>query len=311
MLFLILLWPICLPALTSSYYFQKYIKKRNSIFLIFKILFLDLFTTHQLQLYRQLSDLHTSDITAGTSKHLPPHADWLLCILSFLQATSSNSAAHIFSQTSGSPTIYCDEQLSLVEFFIHRIRRFYVERSSEEGSPIRNNVQAVLNSTELSGAMARETITISSVASPQPRFVTIDSGFNEPTIPYGFGSQHPIVPPSLNDLNLPPKPINVLATRAVIQADEAYSPQSPEPSIPSPISTPPMNVSTVEGWDTTHTTTQQQKMPHFILMMSPDESTAIFRQATPSTPMRQEMVLSLRTFATLRRLHEDKKGSWA
>ena len=42
---------------------------------------------------------------------------------------------------------------------------------------------------------------------------------------------------------------------AVIQADEVYSPQSPEPSIPSAISTPPMNVSTIEGWDTTHTTT--------------------------------------------------------
>ena len=42
---------------------------------------------------------------------------------------------------------------------------------------------------------------------------------------------------------------------AVIRADQAYSPPSPEPSIPSPISTPPMIVSTIEGWDTTHTTT--------------------------------------------------------
>ena len=42
---------------------------------------------------------------------------------------------------------------------------------------------------------------------------------------------------------------------AVVRADEAYSPQSPEPSIPSPISTPPMIVSTIEGWDTTHKTT--------------------------------------------------------
>ena len=42
---------------------------------------------------------------------------------------------------------------------------------------------------------------------------------------------------------------------AVIQADDAYSPQSMEPSIPSPILTPPLNVSAFEGWDTTHTTT--------------------------------------------------------
>ena len=124
---------------------------------------------------------------------------------------------------------------------------FYVERSSEEGSPIRNNTPMVLNSTELSGSMARETITISSVISLEPQIATIDSDSNEPTIPYGFGHQHPIMPPSLNDLNLPHKPFNVLATRAVIRQDEEYSPQSPEPSIPSPISTPPMNLSTIEG----------------------------------------------------------------
>ena len=132
---------------------------------------------------------------------------------------------------------------------------FYVERSTEDGSPMRHNIQAVLNSTELSGVMVGETITISSVASPEPLIVTIDSDSNEPTIPYGFGSQHPIVPLSLNDLNLPPNPFNVLASMAVIRTDEAYSPQSPEPSIPSRISTPSMNVSTIEGWDTTRTTT--------------------------------------------------------
>ena len=132
---------------------------------------------------------------------------------------------------------------------------FYVEQSSVEGSLIRNNTPALLNSTEVSGAMEREVITISSVASPEPRTVTLDSDSNDPTVPYGFGSQQPIFPPSLNDLNLPPNPFYVLATMAVIRADDAYSPQSPEPSIPSPISTPPMNISTIEGWNITHTTT--------------------------------------------------------
>ena len=132
---------------------------------------------------------------------------------------------------------------------------FYVERSLEEGSPIRNNTHAILNSTELSGAMEREVITISSVASPIPRIVTLDSDSNDPTIPYGFGSQQSIVPPSLKDLNLPPNPFNVLATMAVIRVDEQYSTQSPEPSSPSLISTPPMNLSTIEGWEIPHTTT--------------------------------------------------------
>ena len=132
---------------------------------------------------------------------------------------------------------------------------FYVEQTSTEESPIRNNTPVTLNSTEISGAMEREVITISSVASPEPRIVTLDSDSNDPTMPYGFGKQQPIVPPSLNDLNLPPNPVNVLATMAVIQLDDEYSPQSPELTIPSPISTPPMNVSTIEGWDTTYTTT--------------------------------------------------------
>ena len=109
---------------------------------------------------------------------------------------------------------------------------FYVEQPSEEGSPIQNNTPAILNSTEISGAIEREVVTISSVASPEQRIVTLDSDSNDPTKPYGFGSQQPIVPPSLNDLNLPPNPFNVLATIALIQTDDAYSPPSPEPFIP-------------------------------------------------------------------------------
>ena len=112
----------------------------------------------------------------------------------------------------------------------------YEERSCEESSPVRNITPVVLNSTQLSGAMAKETITISSVASLEPQSVTIDSDSNEPTIPYVFGNQHPILPPSLNDLNLPPNPFNVLATTAVIRVEEEYSPQSPEPFISSSVS---------------------------------------------------------------------------
>ena len=77
---------------------------------------------------------------------------------------------------------------------------------------------------------------------------------------YGFGRQLPINPPSLNDLNLAPNPFNILATMVVVSPaedgyDENCSPQLPEPSEPSPISTPPMNVSSIDGWQTPHTTT--------------------------------------------------------
>ena len=97
---------------------------------------------------------------------------------------------------------------------------FYVEHSSPERSPIRNNTPAILNSTQLSGAMDPETITISSVASQEPEIVTIESDSNKPTFPYAFGAQYPIVPPSLNDLNPPPNFFNVLASMAVIQQDQ-------------------------------------------------------------------------------------------
>ena len=81
-------------------------------------------------------------------------------------------------------------------------------------------------------------------------------------MPYGFGRQLPIIPPSLNDLNLPPNPFNILATMVVFNHDhdDNYSPQSPEPSQPSPISTPPMNVSTFDSWETPHTTTDDNSI---------------------------------------------------
>ena len=136
---------------------------------------------------------------------------------------------------------------------------FYVEQLSDKPSPRRNNTPDVLNSTQRTDHQATRMPSVSTIASPQPHFVTIDDDSNQITIPYGFGQQHPIVPPSLNDLNLPPNPFNILATMAIASNtgddNDGYSPQSPEPSLPSPISTPPMNISTISGLETPHTTT--------------------------------------------------------
>ena len=122
---------------------------------------------------------------------------------------------------------------------------FYVEQSSIEPSPQRHNTPDILNSTEISEQHITRMPSISSIASPEPQIFTIDDDSNEPTMPYGFGQQHPIVPPSLNDLNLPPNPFNILATMAIATNieegtnDDNYSPQSPDPSDVSSISTPP------------------------------------------------------------------------
>ena len=120
---------------------------------------------------------------------------------------------------------------------------FYVEQSSNDQNIPRPNTPIVLNSTEISGDDTRERISISSIASPEPQIVTIDDDSNEPTMPYGFGRQLPIIPPSLNDLNLPPNTFNILATMAIAKNtedanDNNYNPESPEPSELSPISTP-------------------------------------------------------------------------
>ena len=116
-------------------------------------------------------------------------------------------------------------------------------------------------------------------------------------MPYGFGRQLPSISPSLNDLILPPNPINILATMAVANLtedghDQSYSPQSTELSEPSPISTPPMNLSTIEGWETLHTTTDANTF-YF-----DDEIRRIF--FLPSSPSRQPPPRKLKRKMNLR-----------
>ena len=136
---------------------------------------------------------------------------------------------------------------------------FYVEQLSDEPSPRRNNTPDILNSTARTDHQAMRMPSVSTIASPQPHFVTIDDDSNQITMPYGFGQQHPIVPPSLNDLNLPPNPFSILATMAIANNtehdNEHYSPESPDPSLPSSISSPPMSVSAFHSFETTHSTT--------------------------------------------------------
>ena len=215
-----------------------------------------MFTNHQLQLYRQLkaSILLMELRELQSISRLTAPADSLSVISSLFKVTLLISAAlKPFKFHQSVITMYRNPSLnSSTDSDV-----FYAEQSSVEESPIRINTSAILNSTEISGVMEKEVITTCFVAFPEPRIVTLDSDFNDPTIPSGFGSQQPIVPPSLNDLNLPPNLFNVLATMAVVRVDDACSTQSPEPSLPSPNSTPPMNVSTIEGWDTTHTTTDE------------------------------------------------------
>ena len=174
---------------------------------------------------------------------------------------------------------------------------FYVEQSSNDQNIPRPNTPIVLSSTEVSGDDTRETISISSIASPEPQIVTIDDDSNEPTMKYGFGRQLPIIPPSVNDLNLRPNSFNILATMAVASNteetnDDNYSPQLPDPSELSPISMPPKNVSAFNSWETSYTTTNDDTIhssdePRRICFLSPSPS------PQPSPPRRPKIKLSL------------------
>ena len=175
---------------------------------------------------------------------------------------------------------------------------FFVEQISNEPSPQRNNSPNLFNSTELTEHHAARMPSVSTIASPQPYIFTIHDDSNEPTIPYGFGRQLPTFLPSLNDLNLPPNPFNILATRALENStgdanDDNYSPQSPEPSEPTPISTPPMNVSDFNSWKTSYTTTDNDTF------YSSDEPRRIYfflpsPASPPSPPRKLKRRLSLR-----------------
>ena len=161
---------------------------------------------------------------------------------------------------------------------------FFVEQISNEPSPQRNNSPNILNSTEISHTHTARMPSVSLIASPEHQILTIHDDLKEPTMPYGFGRKLPIVPLSLNDLNLPPNPFNILATMAVVNQgnDDNYSPQSPDPSEPSPISTAAMNVSTFDSWETSYTTTDGNTF------YSDDEPSRIyFWPSTPTPPPRK------------------------
>ena len=209
---------------------QVFLKFRNSIFEI---------CLHLINLNCTLDFLPSMVLSsgAGTSNEIPPQESGLalaaiLITLPFSIFEISRTIkkySTFFSYFDMSSNISLDSTDSDV---------FYVEQISNELSPPGNNSPDILNSTELSEHHAARMPSISTIASPQPYIFTINDDSNEPTIPYCFGWQLTIVPPSLNDLNLPPNPFNILATKGIANNnagtnDDHYSLQSPEPSAPS------------------------------------------------------------------------------
>ena len=221
-------------------------------------------TTHQLELHFLLPTFIDAAQRRGNIKqiHLPENElslPAILITLSFSFFEFSYSIKKFFQ-----PRFFKVNMSSNTSIYSEDSDMFFVEQKPNEPSPQRNNSPNILNSTEISHTDTAGRPSVSSIASPEPQILTINDNSDEPTMPYGFGRQLPIILLSLNDLNLPPNPFNILATMAVVNHtedgnDDNYSPQSPEQSEPSPISTPPMNVSTFDSWETSHTTTDDNR----------------------------------------------------
>ena len=284
--------------MTSACIFKDMLRNHTQTFLEFRNSILR-FVYISLNINYTLDSLPSIDAEQrrGNIKGNPASGKWTIIISNTDHSTNlrlSESVASIITIQFYSSSFDMSSNISLDSTDSDV---FYVEQISNEPSTRRNNSPDILNSTETSQHHAVRMPSISTIAPPQPYIFTINDDSNEPTLPYGFGRQLPIVPPSLNDLNLPPNPFNMVATMAIANNTgdankDNYSPQSPEPSEPSQISTPPMNVSAFSSWETSYTTTDDDKFhssnePRRIYFLPPSPS------PPPSPPRRQKRKMSL------------------
>ena len=149
-------------------------------------------------------------ITAGKSKKFPPHENlpkipvllpWLVQVI-LLNSVNVKQFPSSWKLIKIKPFDSNDSDV------------FYVEHSSGEQNLTKNNTCDILIFTKMSGALAREIITISYVASPERQMMSVESTSDNQVIFIGFGRQDAIISFCLNDLTIPPNPITFLATLA-------------------------------------------------------------------------------------------------
>ena len=198
---------------------QVFLKFRDSIFEICLHLINSNFTSYYLPSLMLSSGAGTSNEILFQESGLALPA--ILITRPFSSLEISYSLDKIYSMLF--INMSCNISMASSDFGV-----FYVEQISNEPSLQRNNSPNILNSTEISHIHTERMPSGSSIASPEPQFLTIDDNSNEPTMLFGFGGQLPIVPPSLNDLNLPPNPFNILNTMVVVthtqDDNDEYSP---------------------------------------------------------------------------------------
>ena len=161
----------------------------------------------------------------------------------------------------------------------------------------------------------REVTTVSSVASPEPHLVKIESDLNELKMPYSYGTQQPINSPSLNCLILSMNFFNVKTptSPAPRRETQLYPTQADDSRIHPEIfdfpdfSTPPVGDSPVDAWQTSSVVgTFETDQPHKLkIAWSPS--------STPPPPRRWKMesvaahLQSMRWAPALREIYPNLK----
>ena len=108
---------------------------------------------------------------------------WADCSFVYI-ITSSSQSVRIRRSTIF--RLYHHDSMQLFGISVNGFRCLLRGALVKKYRPAQSKTPAVLSSTQLSGAMTREAITISSVALPELQVVMIESDSNEPTIPYGL-----------------------------------------------------------------------------------------------------------------------------
>ena len=147
-----------------------------------------------------------------------------------LISSSSQQQSTVFLQNAHNQIIW---------LFVNRFWRLLCRAVVGGAEPNQAQSSVNLESTELSLAMAKEIITITSVTSPEPENVTIESDSDDLSIPYGYGRQVPVVLP-IHELDLPIKAFNV--RMSITLAPTTETPEYHRANHDSPISTAPFDI---------------------------------------------------------------------
>ena len=185
-----------MPALRSEWHFKDTLTNKTQNFLVPSF--------HFLIWLHLINFIYTISYSTSSFLLLPRQLQNFPCLIqradhSFVLFNTSQSHFINFSTSSQTLIFIAMTRVNTSDSISTDSGVFYVEQSAKDYNPPRKNTSEVPSSTQLSRTLAREITTVTIVDSPKPHIVTIQSDSNEPTKPYGYGSQHPNILLSLRE----------------------------------------------------------------------------------------------------------------